>query len=45
MIPSPWVYHGLNFLSTFSGEVKIKDIEVRVRVVSGKNFGLLRSCG
>jgi len=25
MIPSPWVYHGLNFMSTLSGEVQIKE--------------------
>jgi len=29
MIPSPWVYHGLNFLSTLSGEVQPIKIEIK----------------
>jgi len=30
MIPSLWVYHGLNFLSTFSGDVQISRQDAKI---------------
>ena len=40
MIPSPWVYHGLNFLSTLSGEVHVGSISGNVSVTANITGGV-----